>query len=138
MGQSDPLQGITSQEAVVGGGDLSISPDGLGGTTPKDRLEAAEAAQKLREMGLQDFADLMEYLEKLTAQRFKRLDELMQSAQTLIGELTTLRDLYLQDAETQYAITRIFQERLVITEKIEDGKPIQAKIEPASGTNSEK
>ena len=137
MAASDPLQGIVSQD-TSSSGDLPISPDGLGAMSPEDRLKAAEAAEKLRQMGMRDAADLIVLVEKLTEERFKKMDERIQSLDNLIKQAMELRDLYLQDAETQYAITRVFQERLVITEKIEDGKPIQAKIEPASGTSSEK
>lgn len=133
MPQEDPIQNSQSDPAHVSDSEISSG-------NPAELLKQAKAQEELNQMGFKSWADTIRQLEALYQAKVQDLQRVIDHhLAPVIQEIKEIRALMLSDLETQFAVTQVFQEQLVITEKIEsDKRQIRAEVHEAKGiTESE-
>lgn len=133
MPQEDPIQNSQSDPAPVSDSEISSG-------NPAELLKQAKAQEELNQMGFKSWADTIRQLEALYQAKVQDLQRVIDHhLAPVIQEIKEIRALMLSDLETQFAVTQVFQEQLVITEKIEsDKRQIRAEVHEAKGiTESE-
>ena len=133
MYQEDPIQSSQSDPAPISDSEISSG-------NPAELLKQAKAQEELNQMGFKSWADTIRQLESLYQAKVQDLQRVIDHhLAPVIQEIKEIRALMLSDLETQFAVTQVFQEQLVITEKIEsDKRQIRAEVHEAKGiTESE-
>ena len=113
--QEQDLQGAL-QDGLSGG---ISAPSQTSEVDPQAALAAASAREELTKLGLQNLADVAKYQGAIFSEQVLRpMQRLLEAMTKVLQEMRDLRGLMLQDAETQYAVTRVFSETLLIDETV--------------------
>ena len=101
-------------EAVV----VEPSQTSDSGLTPEELLSAEQAKQELRNLQLREVADLIPVLRKMVEALMNREAQLIDKLEQVLKQVLQIHDLMIQDAETQFEITKVFQSQLIVLEQV--------------------
>lgn len=101
-------------EAVV----VEPSQTSDSGLSPEELLSAEQAKQELRNLQLREVADLIPVLRKMVEALMNREAQLIDKLEGVLKQVLQIHDLMIQDAETQFEITKVFQSQLIVLEQV--------------------
>lgn len=115
---TDPLQQAEAlaRASAESGGTIRDEASSTSFVDPETLVRETEARKKLRQLELNEVADLIPLFQKLMDRTMKQMEDVIQALRDVLAELLKLHDLMMKDAEFQLQVTRTFQSVIVIEE----------------------
>ena len=89
-------------------------------TSPEGLLDQAKAQDELQRLQLRQVADLIPAFRTMLEESLRKVDQRIEALNKTLSEILKLRQLIIQDAETELEVLKVFQSELVILDKVEE------------------
>ena len=107
----------------------SLSPTSdLPGMDPKSLLEAEKAKQQLRELEVRQVADLIPVFRSMVEAELQKIQDLIHQLEKVLSQALEMHEMQMEDAQTQFQITKTMQSTIVMLEQVEDEGILQAAV----------
>ena len=95
-------------------------------TSPEGLLDQAKAQDDLQRLQLRQVADLIPAFRTMLEETLRKVDQRIEALNKTLSEILKLRQLIIQDAETELEVLKVFQSELVILDKVEEAGTLAA------------
>lgn len=103
------------------------------GLSPEDLLKAEQAKQQLRQLQVQEVADLIPVMQRMIEAVIRRLEQVIEQQSKVVKQNLELHELLMKDAEAQFEILKVFQSTLIVLDQVNEPAVLKAETVKPEG-----